>query len=226
MAIKDWPALERPREKLLNRGASHLSDAELLSIFVQCGIKGKNAVELARDTLERSGGLGPLLEANFKQFCCHPGLGKVRFVLLQAALEIARRYLEHEMKSQKVVLTSSALTKQFVSASLKQCHNEVFGCLFLDNSHRLICFEKLFEGSINRADVYPREIVRRALSCNAAAVILVHNHPSGVSDPSEADIELTLYLKHILESVDVRVLDHLIVGSVQTISFGEQGILI
>ncbi|HYQ92937.1 MAG TPA: DNA repair protein RadC [Candidatus Competibacteraceae bacterium] len=224
MSIRDWPDGERPREKLLQRGASALSDAELLAIFLRIGIPGRSAVDLARDLLQRFGGLRQLLEANEKDFCETPGLGPAKYVQLQAVLELGRRYLETTLQRGDA-LQSVADTRRYLTAKLRHEPHEVFACLFLDNRHRVLAFEELFHGTIDGASVHPRQIVKRALYHNAAALILAHNHPSGVAEPSRADEQITLRLKEALALVDVRVLDHFIIGDGEVISFAERGLI-
>jgi DNA repair protein RadC len=224
MAIKDWPALERPRERLLASGPASLSDAELLAIFLRTGVSGKSAVDLARDLLAEFGGLRRLLAADRQAFCAAPGLGSAKFALLQAVLEMARRHLFEQFQRGEA-LTSPRQTAQYLSARLRDYAFEVFAVLFLDNRHRVITFEELFRGTIDGASVHPREVVRRALQHNAAAVILAHNHPSGVAEPSQADQHITLRLRDALALVDVRVLDHLIVGDGACCSLAERGLL-
>jgi DNA repair protein RadC len=179
MAIADWPEAERPREKLLAQGARILSDAELLAIFLRTGVSGKTALDVARDLLTAFGGLRPLLEASEADFCQAKGTGPVKYVQIQAALELGRRYLETTLLRSDA-LTSPSATRAYLCANLKPHPYEVFACLFLDNRHRVICFEEMFRGTIDGASVHPREVVRRALKHNAAAVILAHNR---YSDP-------------------------------------------
>ena len=224
MAITDWPAEERPREKLLQRGAAALSDAELLAIFLRTGVPGRTAVDLARDLLHRFGGLRALLEADRGTFCAGPGLGDAKFVLLQAMLEMSRRHLAAGLQ-RGTALSCPADTRRYLSACLRHRANEVFGCLFLDNRHRVIAFEELFQGTINGASVHAREVVRRTLHHNAAALIVAHNHPSGVAEPSQADIHLTQRLADALRLVDVRLLDHFVVGDGEVVSLAERGLL-
>ena len=223
MGIKHWPAMERPREKLLQQGAKALSDAELLSILLGTGTRGSSALTLARDMLVNAGGLTALLSANRQALCAQPGVGEARYALLKAALEIARRQL-HGQLSERDVLSSPADTRRFLLASLGDQPREVFAVMFLDNRHRIISFDELFFGTIDGASVYPREVVRAALEHNAAAVILAHNHPSGVAEPSHADRQITQRLKDALALIDVRVLDHMIVGE-EVLSFAERGLL-
>ncbi|WP_019021644.1 DNA repair protein RadC [Thioalkalivibrio sp. ALE23] len=221
MAITDWPAGERPREKLLERGAAALSDAELLAIFLRTGVTGKSAVDVARDLLSRFGGLRPLLQADEAGFCAAPGLGQAKYAQLQAVLEMGRRHLEADLERGEA-LTSPAATRRFLSARLRDYPFEVFGALFLDNRHRVLAFEELFRGTIDGTSVHPREVVRRVLHHNAAAVILAHNHPSGVAEPSRSDALITRRLSEALSLIDVRLLDHLIIGDT-AVSLAERG---
>ncbi|MCW9055323.1 MAG: DNA repair protein RadC [Gammaproteobacteria bacterium] len=223
MAITDWPAEERPREKLLTKGSAALSDAELLAIFLRTGIQGKTAVDLSRDLLSGFGGLRQLLNASQLEFCAHKGLGPAKYSLLQAVLEMGRRHL-FENVSRGDALTSPGETRQFLAAHLRDFAHEVFAALFLDQRHRVICYEELFSGTIDGASVHPREVVKKALSYNAAAIIFAHNHPSGVAEPSTADERITQRLKEALSLVDVRVLDHFVVGD-DIVSFAERGLL-
>jgi len=222
MAILDWPAHERPREKMLLRGANALSDAELLAIFLRTGTKGKTAVDLARELLIQFGSLRALLEADRQQFCQSPGLGEAKYTQLQATLEMSRRYLAEKM-ARGDALNNPADTHRYLMARMRDYRQEVFACLYLDNRHRVISFDEMFYGTINMASVHPREIVQRALKHNASAVILAHNHPSGVAEPSQADRDLTTQLQKALTLVEVRVLDHIVVGDGTTVSFAERG---
>ena len=222
MAITDWPASERPREKLLQQGAAALSDAELLAIFLRTGVAGKSALDLARELLERFGGLRPLLAASRETFCAAPGLGNAKYAQLQAVLEMAHRCLGEEL-ARGDALSSPEQTRNYLRLRLQGYPYEVFGCLFLDNRHRVIAYEELFRGTINGASVHPREVVRRALHHNAAALIFAHNHPSGVAEPSQADRLITQRLKEALALIDVRVLDHVVVGGNQSRSLAEMG---
>ena len=223
MAITDWAVEDRPREKLLNKGAEALTDAELLAIFLRTGIKGKSAVDLARDLIDDNGGLSPLLAANEEQFCRSKGLGQAKYVQMQAVVEMSRRYLEEKLHRGDV-MNNAGDVKQYLKSRLQQYPFEVFACLFLDNKHRVIEYEELFRGTIDSASVHPREVVRRVLHHNAAAVILAHNHPSGVAEPSHSDTVITNKLKQALEMIDVRVLDHFIIGD-EIVSFAERGLL-
>lgn len=222
MAIKDWPADERPREKLLQRGAASLSDAELLAIFLRTGCAGKSAVDLSRDLLIQFGGLRSLLSAGQSAFCEGQGLGLAKFAQLQAVLEMARRHLAEQLEKGDA-LTSVAAVRAYLTHQLRHRQQEVFCALLLDNQHRLLQFLELFNGTIDGASVYPREVVKTVLAHNAAAVIFAHNHPSGVAEPSQADRAITDRLQKALSLVDVRVLDHLVVGEGEAVSFAERG---
>jgi DNA repair protein RadC len=222
MAIKDWPVNERPRERMLRDGAQALSDAELLAIFLRTGIRGHSAVDLARDLLQRFGSLRALLSADLKTFCDAPGLGSAKYVLLQAVLEMNRRHLDEQLR-RGITITDPSATERYLLSRLRDHPHEVFATLFLDNRHRVLAFEELFRGTVDSASVHPREVVRRALHHNAAAVILSHNHPSGVAEPSEADRRITERLREALALIDVRVLDHLVVGDGYCCSLAQRG---
>lgn len=224
MTIRDWPAAERPREKLLARGAAMLSDAELLAVLLRTGTRGESAVALARRLLGNYGGLRALFASSRAEFCTLPGLGAAKYTQLQAALELARRHLGEALE-RGAPLTDPAGAQRYLSARLRDLPHEVFACLFLDTRHRVIAFEELFRGTLNGASVHPREVVKRALSLNAAAVILAHNHPSGVAEPSAADRQLTNRLREALDLVEIRVLDHFVVGDGNGVSFAERGLL-
>ena len=224
MPLTNWDKQERPREKLLARGANALSDAELLAIFLRTGIPGKNVVELARELLQHFGSLRALLCATQKDFCQHHGLGRVKFVQLQAVLEMARRHFSQSLP-RRDILSDPAATRRYLHAQLCDYQHEVFACLFLDNHHRVIQFQELFRGTIDATSVYPREVVKQALVHNTAAIIFAHNHPSGMTQPSQADIQLTQRLKQALGLVDIRVLDHFVIGEGESVSFAEQGLL-
>jgi len=224
MSITDWPAGERPREKLLVRGAAALSDAELLAIFLRTGVVGKSAVDLARELLARFGSLTQVFSAGEKEFCDIHGMGQAKFVQLQAVLEMARRALQEEMRSGDA-LNSPRAVREYLQLLLRARQQEVFIALFLDAQHRVIASEELFQGTLTQTSVYPREVVKRALHQNAAAVIFAHNHPSGVAEPSQSDQLLTDALKQALQLVDVRVLDHFIVAGAACLSFAEKGML-
>lgn len=224
MAIKDWPASERPRERLLAYGAQSLSDAELLAIFLRTGVRGQSAVELARSLLARFESLRRLLAASQEEFCAAPGLGDAKYAQLQAVLEMGRRHLGERLLRGEP-LTSPKETADFLSSRLRDYAFEVFAVIFLDNRHRVLAFEELFRGTIDGASVHPREVLRRALHHNAAAVVLSHNHPSGVAEPSQADCRITERLRDALAMVDVRVLDHLIIGDGSCCSLAERGFI-
>lgn len=222
MPIRDWPAGERPREKLLARGAAALSDAELLAIFLRTGVAGCSAVDLARDLLARFGGLRGLLGASPEVFCQARGLGEAKYTQLQAVVEMARRHLG-EALSERAALADPQAVRVYLRAELRDRGHEVFAGLFLDSQHRVIAFEVLAEGTLNAASVYPREVVKRALSLGAGAVIFAHNHPSGIAEPSSADRHLTERLQAALALIDVRVLDHFVIGDGREVSFAERG---
>jgi DNA repair protein RadC len=222
--IRDWPVNERPREKLLSHGPAVLSDAELLALLLRTGTRGMDAVAFARELLQDFGSLRTLLEADRAAFCSRHGLGLARYAELQAVLELGRRHLMQQLQRDDA-LESPGITRDYLSSRLRHYRHEVFACLFLDNRHRVIAFEELFRGTIDGASVHPREVVVRALHHNAAAVILAHNHPSGVAEPSRADIGLTRRLADALALVDVRVPDHLVIGDGRAVSFAERGLL-
>ncbi|EEY39752.1 RadC family protein [Vibrio mimicus] len=222
MNLKDLPAESMPREKLLQRGPQSLSDAELLAIFLRTGTQGMNVLALADLLLRDFGSLRALFCASKEQFCRHKGLGEAKFVQLQAVLEMTQRYLGETLKRGDA-LTSPQQTKLYLSSILRDRQREAFYILFLDNQHRVIRDEILFEGTIDAASVYPREVVKRALHNNAAAVILAHNHPSGVAEPSQADRRITDRLRDALSLVEIRVLDHFVVGDGEVVSFAERG---
>jgi DNA repair protein RadC len=224
MSIRDWPAAERPRERLLELGPASLSDAELLAIFLRTGVAGKSAVDLARHLLNQFGGLRALLDADLATFSAHLGLGSAKFAQLQAVMEMARRHLAESLKRDSA-LESPTQVRTYLKALLRHEPHEVFGCLFLDNKHRVLTFEILFHGSINNAHVHPRQVVKRAMVHNAASLILCHNHPSGITDASQADIELTRRLKDALWLIDVKVLDHVIIGEGDPLSMVECGLM-
>lgn len=222
MPITDWPAAERPREKLLLQGSHALSDAELLAIFLRTGTRGKTAVDLARELLNHFGGLRALLQADQHTFCNTHGLGVASFAQLQAVLEMAKRHLMETLQRDDALLNPDQV-RQYLQVRLRDARREIFLCLFLDSQHRVIEAETLFLGTIDSSSVHPREVVQRALALNAAAVIFAHNHPSGIAEPSEADKRITLRLRDSLALVDVRVLDHMVIGDGHTVSMAEQG---
>lgn len=225
MSINNWPINERPREKLYSRGATALSNAELLAIFLRTGSHGKTAVDLARELLTEFKGLTPLLSANLNDFKEIKGLGKAKFCQLQAALELGQRYLQEQAAEQGQPLENPQQAYRYLQSHLCNPSQEIFACLFLDNRHRIIKLEKLFHGTLTRTSVYPREVVRAALRHNAAAAILAHNHPSGNTTPSKADYEATKSLCCALNAIEVKVLDHLIIGNTadSLVSLAAQG---
>ena len=224
MAITDWPALERPREKLLQLGAASLSDAELLAIFLRTGARGKSAVDLARELLVRCGSLGALFAAKRGELDDLPGLGDAKFSQLQAVLEMARRTLAETLRAGDA-LGSPAAVRDYLRLTLAQREHEVFLAVLLDAQNRVLSCEELFRGTLTQTSVYPREVVKHALARNAAAVIFAHNHPSGVAEPSHADQVLTQSLKQSLALVDIKVLDHFIVAGSSALSFAERGLI-
>lgn len=222
MKIQNWPASERPRERLLTQGAQALSDAELLALFIGQGLPGQNAVELARTWLADADDLVSLLALDPSRFCKLSGAGTARYVLLQAALELGRRVISQPLLRGSALATPGQV-KQFLQREFSRASREHFGVLFLDSQHRVLSWEVLFSGTLNAAAVYPREVVQAALLQGAAAVILAHNHPSGVAEPSIADRQITERIQQALALVDIRVLDHLVVGSDISVSFAERG---
>jgi len=224
MSMAEWPLLERPREKLLEYGAGALSDAELLAIFLRTGVKGKSVLELARELLSKFGGVRGLLEADRDALTGAAGVGIAKYAQLQAALELTERYLQAGF-ARGDAISDPGVTRRYLKSKLRGYTREVFACMYLDNQHRLIRYEELFFGTIDGASVHPREVVKRVLKHNAAAVIFAHNHPSGVAEPSQADRRITDRLKSALLLVDVRVLDHMIVGDEEVLSFAERGLL-
>jgi DNA repair protein RadC len=224
MAIRDWPEEERPREKLLAKGAANLSSAELLAILLRTGNRGKSAVDLARDLLQRFGGLGSLFTASLEEFSQVAGMGPSKYVQLRAVLELGQRALQEQL-TQRDALGSPHAMRDYLKLHFRGLEREVFVCVYLDMQNRLIQIEELFAGTLGQTSVYPREVVKQALRANAANVIFAHNHPSGVTEPSEADRLLTRRLKQALELVDIRVLDHFIVAGGETLSFAQRGLL-
>ncbi|GAB3038959.1 RadC family protein [Bowmanella dokdonensis] len=224
MKIADWPDAERPREKLLHKGSESLSDAELLAIFLRTGVAGTNAVDLARQLLSRFGSLRSLLSASQQEFCSARGLGRAKYVQLQAVLEMARRYLQESLLREQA-FCSAEDTRRYLIGRMRDEPNELFAMLLLDSQHRLITFKPMFHGTIDAASVYPRVLVKTALDLHAAAVILAHNHPSGVAEPSEADKQITHRICAAMALVDIRVLDHFVVGDGEAVSFAERGLL-
>jgi DNA repair protein RadC len=224
MGPKQLPADQRPREKLLARGAGALADTELLALLLRTGIKGSDVFELADQVLQRFGGFAGLMQVDPKALAAVKGLGPAKRCELSAVMEMARRALAQQMAT-RPVFDAPQKVKDFVALQLGGLAQEVFAVLFLDGQHRLIRLETMFQGTLTQTSVYPREIVKAALAHNAGAVILAHNHPSGLAEPSRADEFLTTTLKSALALVDVRVLDHLVVGRGQVVSFAERGLL-
>ena len=222
MAITDWPIDTRPREKLLRQGAAALTDAELVAVFLRTGMVGKSAVDLGRELLDLFGGLGGLCRADKKSACAAPGVGEAKFALLQAVMEMARRTMEEDIKAGDA-LNSPEAVRDYLRLILRGKEYEVFCCVFLDAQNRVIAVEELFRGTLTQTSVYPREIIKRALFHNAGAIILAHNHPSGVAEASQADRQLTRRLAEALALVDIRVLDHFIVAGASSLSFKESG---
>lgn len=224
MAITDWPQSERPREKLLAHGPQALSDAELLAIFLRVGTPGKSAVDLARELLTRFGSLNGIFAASRAELTSISGMGDSKYAQLQAIFEMSQRALQEEMQ-QRDALTSPQSVRDYLRLKLGALPCEVFMALFLDAQNRILASEELFSGTLSQTSVYPREVVKRALHHNAAALIFAHNHPSGVAEPSRADEALTVALREALALVDVKVLDHFIVAGNVALSFAERGLL-
>jgi DNA repair protein RadC len=226
MSITHWPAAERPRERLLAQGAAALSDAELLAIFLRVGVRGKSAVDLARELLTHfDGQLSQLANASAKELSKLPGMGPAKSAQLMAVLELARRAMREDLRDRDL-LSSPGAVRDWLRLRLATLPHEVFGALWLDSQNRLIDYDELFRGTLTQTSVYPREVVKQALARNAAAVVLVHNHPSGIAEPSRADELLTRSLRDALAMVDVKVADHFVVaGLAKPISFAERGLL-
>lgn len=222
MHIRDWPIHERPREKLFTRGPAALSDAELLALFLGSGVRGRDAVATARELLSTHGPLRRLLDRPAAELVTLPGLGPARASRMAGALEIGRRHLAADLERGEQ-LTDPAMAGRYFSQRLRAHDHEVFAALFLDARHRALAFEELFRGTLDSAEVHPREVVRRALAHNAAAVIIGHNHPSGNSDPSDADHLITLRLRDALSLMDIRLLDHFVVGDGAPTSLAARG---
>lgn len=224
MAIRDWPTDDRPREKLLTKGVAALSDAELVAVFLRTGTQGRSAVELAREVIDRCGSLSALLACDESLFCATRGLGPAKYAQLQAVLEIGRRALREKL-DRGTALGSPQAVRDYLRLRLHGLPHEVFAAVFLDAQNRVLAVEELFRGTLTQTSVFPREIVKRALHYNAAATIFAHNHPSGVAEPSRADEMLTQTLKHTLALIDVKVLDHFVIGGDAAMSFAERGLL-
>jgi len=223
MSIRQWPESERPREKLLARGSAALSDAELLAVLLGSGVRGKDAITLGRELLMQAGSLTALL-GRPDQHIRLSGLGPAKRARMAAALELARRSLAEKLND-GASLTNPRDSGEFLRARLRHLPYEVFACLYLDNRHRVLAFEELFRGTVDSAGVHPREVVRACLQHNAAAVIVAHNHPSGVAEPSAADQAITRELSQALRLIDVRLLDHLVIGHGEPVSMLARGLL-
>jgi DNA repair protein RadC len=222
--INEWPAADRPRERLVQSGPGHLSDAELLSVLIGRGVVGVSALELARQLLARFGGIRGVLNAGHADLEALRGLGPGKSAVFTAARECCCRYMGEKLSPGRA-LSSPADSQDFLLARLRDRPYEVFCCIFLDNRHRVLAFEELFRGTIDNTTVYPREVVRQALHRNAAALILAHNHPSGVPEPSDADRLITRRIRDALELVDVRLLDHFVIGDGTCVSLASRGLL-
>ncbi|WP_339936799.1 RadC family protein [Undibacterium luofuense] len=224
MTILDWPQDDRPRERLIRLGVSHLSDAELLAVFLRTGVTGKSAVDLARDLLKEFGSLSGMFAAPLSEFCRIHGLGQAKFAQLQAVLELSKRAIREELE-EKVSLSNPQAVKDYLHLLFANRTYECFCVLFLDVQNKLITTEEMFRGTLTQASVYPREVAVRALHHHAASVIVAHNHPSGNCDPSAADKQLTAQLQQALQLLEIRVLDHFIVARAGIFSFAERGLL-
>ena len=224
MTLSALPKNDRPREKLINEGPGSLSDVELLAIFLRTGTQGKSVLQLAHELIQEFKGIRGLLEADYQRLNRTPGIGPAKFVQLKAAIEITERYLQKGFERGNAISDPGA-TRRYLQSKLRGYSREVFACMYLDNQNHLIRYEELFFGTIDGASVHPREVVKQVLQHNAAAVIFAHNHPSGLAEPSQADQRITERLKSALSLVDVRVLDHMIVGDCDVLSFAESGLL-
>ncbi|MEY3666329.1 MAG: hypothetical protein RLZZ153_2511 [Pseudomonadota bacterium] len=224
MSVRHWPCELRPREKLLSDGAAGLSDAELLAVIVRCGGRGSSAIALAQQLLVRFGSLRELSAAACSDFCLETGAGRAQWATLQAALEISRRSLKQALR-QRALMHTPALVKEFLRLWLRDQPRECFAALFLDTQHQLIRAETLFQGTVSQTAVYPRELARRSLELNASALVVAHNHPSGLCEPSMADRALTAALRAALQPLDINLVDHLIVADADCFSFAEAGLI-
>jgi DNA repair protein RadC len=224
MPITDWPKEDRPREKLLSKGERTLTDAELIAIFLNTGVRGKTALDVAKELLVEHGGLKKLLLAPAASLIEKPGVGPAKYAALKAGLELGKRFLA-ETVTVGDVLNNTKITQKFLAERLRHHANEVFACVFMDTHFRLISFEELFHGTVNEANIYPREIIRRCLHHNAAKIILAHNHPSGHPLPSLADKEITLLIKQSLAILDIELVDHVIIGNPLNFSFADMGLI-
>ena len=224
MSIQDWPVPERPREKLIQKGAASLTDAELLAIFLRTGVTGLSAIDLSRQLISEYGSLRALFSATQSQLCQTRGMGPVKYAQLQAVLEMGRRYFWEELKAQPVMGSAQA-AKDYILSQIGHREREIFACVFLNSQYHVEHYEEMFAGTHNQAPVFPREIAKKALQLNASAVILAHNHPSGGAQPSSADREITELICDALALLDITVLDHFIVAKTKVYSFSEHGIL-
>lgn len=224
LSIKQWPKNERPRERLLALGPSQLTDAELLAIVLRTGHLNHSALDLARELIQSQGGLRAVLEAPESVLCEHLGLGPAKYAQLQAAMELSRRHFKEALQ-RGAPLGSPSVTRDYLRVALRDRTHEVFCALMLDTRHRVISFDELFNGTIDSAQVHPRVVVERALGRKAAALIVVHNHPSGVAEPSQADLNITRRLSDALALVEIRLLDHFIVGDREVVSLAERGLV-
>jgi len=223
MPISEWPADERPREKLARNGVQALSDAELLAIFLRTGVKGRSAVDIGRALLHHFGGLRRVLNAEPRELAEAPGVGPAKCAQLQASLELGRRYLAEKLE-RGGPLTNPKRAAKFFTHQLRDRQREAFAVIYLDNRHHVLRYEELFQGTLYGAHVHPREVVKAALKHNAAALICAHNHPSGVAEPSHADTTITLHIRDALELIDVQLLDHLVIGDGEFVSMSERGL--
>jgi len=224
MAITDWPLADRPRERLIRQGAESLSDAELVAILLRTGVKGRSALDVARDLLARFGSVSALFAADLEALCATAGLGSAKYAQLAAVMEMARRALREKL-DRGSALSSPQSVRDYLRLKLQERPHEVFVAVFLDAQNRVLAVEELFRGTLTQTSVYPREVVKRALHHNAASIIFAHNHPSGVAEPSRSDEALTQALKQALALVDVKVLDHFVIGGGAAMSFAERGLL-
>ena len=222
MSISQWPMDDRPRDKLLSKGPKALTNAELLAIFLRVGRRGVNAKQMAQELIDHFGGLGPLLKADQVTFCEAKGLGQAKYCQLQATLELTRRYLDEQLRNEDI-FTSPEKVMDYLAIQMRDNHREVFAVMLLDTRHRLIELLELFFGTINVASVHPREVAKVALEKNASSVIVAHNHPSGNADPSRADIQITQKLKAALAMIDVKLLDHFVIGKGEIVSLAGLG---
>lgn len=224
MSIKNWPETDKPKEKLFKLGANKLSDAELIAVILNTGTKEKNVLTIARELLSHFGNIRQIINSPFASITTQSGIGKHKYILLQAAVELGKRHMNTHLQPGDL-FTSPNDVKLFLTTKLRDYSTEVFAAIFLNNRHRLICFEELAHGTINQAAIYPREIIKKALELNASAMILAHNHPSGHCEPSESDKAITIQLKTALGHLDINVLDHFIVGDKMVFSFREHGLI-